>query len=170
MGSRTMPEGSKDRREETGVVRYAIRVEELTKYYGKTRGIDHLNLAVEQGDFFGFMKEYGLDRILTDPADAGPYISDRFMASDKKTKDAISDLLKYVKEFVDKGLIQIDDNTIIVTKERLEEFRATVKERYDSYKSFYNKNTNKFEPLKECTNCYCKDMCTIYGQRGDVNE
>ena len=37
------------------MVRQAIAAEALTKYYGKTRGIDHLNLTVEPGDFFGFI-------------------------------------------------------------------------------------------------------------------
>ena len=47
------------------MARYAIRVEELTKYYGKTRGIDHLNLAVEQGDFFGFIGPNGAGKSTT---------------------------------------------------------------------------------------------------------
>lgn len=33
----------------------AIRAERLTKFYGKTRGIDGLDLSVMQGDFFGFI-------------------------------------------------------------------------------------------------------------------
>ena len=36
-----------------------IEANNLTKYYGKSRGIDGLNLAVEQGDFFGFIGPNG---------------------------------------------------------------------------------------------------------------
>ena len=32
----------------------AILTEHLTKFYGKARGINDVNLSVEQGDFFGF--------------------------------------------------------------------------------------------------------------------
>lgn len=37
----------------------AIRAERLTKFYGKTRGIDGLDLSVMQGDFFGFIGPNG---------------------------------------------------------------------------------------------------------------
>jgi iron complex transport system ATP-binding protein len=37
----------------------AIRTENLTKYYGKSRGIDGLNLSVGTGDFFGFIGPNG---------------------------------------------------------------------------------------------------------------
>ena len=36
-----------------------IKADKLTKYYGKTRGIDNLDLAVERGDFFGFIGPNG---------------------------------------------------------------------------------------------------------------
>ena len=36
-----------------------IEAEKLTKYYGKSRGIEDLDLAVEQGDFFGFIGPNG---------------------------------------------------------------------------------------------------------------
>ena len=38
---------------------YAIKTEDLTKYYGKTRGIEKVSLQVEQGDFFGFIGPNG---------------------------------------------------------------------------------------------------------------
>ncbi len=38
---------------------YAIKTEGLTKYYGKTRGIERISLTVERGDFFGFMGPNG---------------------------------------------------------------------------------------------------------------
>ena len=33
----------------------AIETTKLTKYYGKSRGIVDLNLAVKKGEFFGFI-------------------------------------------------------------------------------------------------------------------
>ena len=43
----------------------AILAENLTKYYGKSRGIDGLNLAVEKGDFFGFIGPNGAGKSTT---------------------------------------------------------------------------------------------------------
>lgn len=42
-----------------------IRTEGLTKYYGRTRGIDHINLTVRQGDFFGFIGPNGAGKSTT---------------------------------------------------------------------------------------------------------
>ena len=36
-----------------------IRVEGLTKFYGKTKGIENVNLVVEEGDFYGFIGPNG---------------------------------------------------------------------------------------------------------------
>ena len=33
----------------------AIKTNSLTKYYGKVRGIEDVDLAVTEGDFFGFI-------------------------------------------------------------------------------------------------------------------
>lgn len=44
---------------------YAIELENLTKYYGKTRGVDGVSLAVEQGDFFGFIGPNGAGKSTT---------------------------------------------------------------------------------------------------------
>lgn len=38
---------------------YAIEVRDLTKYYGKARGIIDLNLRIEQGEIFGFIGPNG---------------------------------------------------------------------------------------------------------------
>ena len=43
----------------------AICTEKLTKYYGKTRGIENLDLAVEQGEFFGFIGPNGAGKSTT---------------------------------------------------------------------------------------------------------
>jgi ABC-2 type transport system ATP-binding protein len=43
----------------------AIFAENLTKYYGKARGIDRLNLTVEAGDFFGFIGPNGAGKSTT---------------------------------------------------------------------------------------------------------
>lgn len=42
-----------------------IEARELTKYYGKSRGIDKLNLKVEQGEFFGFIGPNGAGKSTT---------------------------------------------------------------------------------------------------------
>ncbi|MDE6673504.1 MAG: ABC transporter ATP-binding protein [Acetatifactor sp.] len=37
----------------------AIKIENLTKYYGKARGVEQLNLSVAEGEFFGFIGPNG---------------------------------------------------------------------------------------------------------------
>lgn len=37
----------------------AIKISNLTKFYGKSRGIIDLNLTVEKGEFFGFIGPNG---------------------------------------------------------------------------------------------------------------
>ena len=44
---------------------YAIQTENLTKYYGKARGIIHLNLIVEKGECFGFIGPNGAGKSTT---------------------------------------------------------------------------------------------------------
>ena len=43
----------------------AIQIDDLTKYYGKTRGIEHIDLTVPQGDFFGFIGPNGAGKSTT---------------------------------------------------------------------------------------------------------
>ncbi|MGN0354511.1 MAG: ATP-binding cassette domain-containing protein [Muricoprocola sp.] len=43
----------------------AIRIENLTKYYGKSRGIINLSLSVEQGEVFGFIGPNGAGKSTT---------------------------------------------------------------------------------------------------------
>ncbi len=43
----------------------AIKTDQLTKYYGKTRGIENINLTVRQGDFFGFIGPNGAGKSTT---------------------------------------------------------------------------------------------------------
>jgi ABC-2 type transport system ATP-binding protein len=42
-----------------------IDINKLTKYYGKTRGIENLSLSVEQGEFFGFLGPNGAGKSTT---------------------------------------------------------------------------------------------------------
>lgn len=42
-----------------------IEIEKLTKSYGKNRGIENINLAVEEGDFFGFVGPNGAGKSTT---------------------------------------------------------------------------------------------------------
>ena len=37
----------------------AIETVNLTKYYGKSRGIENLNLTIKEGDFFGVIGPNG---------------------------------------------------------------------------------------------------------------
>ncbi len=46
-------------------VQLAIDIQDLTKSYGKSRGICHLDLQVESGDFFGFIGPNGADKSTT---------------------------------------------------------------------------------------------------------
>ena len=43
----------------------AIEIKNLTKYYGKSRGIIDLSLSVEKGDFFGFIGPNGAGKSTT---------------------------------------------------------------------------------------------------------
>lgn len=43
----------------------AIKITDLTKFYGTSRGIIHLNLNVEQGEFFGFIGPNGAGKSTT---------------------------------------------------------------------------------------------------------
>ena len=43
----------------------AIETHQLTKYYGKTRGITDVSLSVEEGDFFGFIGPNGAGKSTT---------------------------------------------------------------------------------------------------------
>lgn len=43
----------------------AIRTDHLTKYYGKARGIERIDLTVQQGDFFGFIGPNGAGKSTT---------------------------------------------------------------------------------------------------------
>ncbi len=43
----------------------AIQTDNLTKYYGKARGITELNLSVERGEFFGFIGPNGAGKSTT---------------------------------------------------------------------------------------------------------
>ncbi|MBR3811578.1 MAG: ABC transporter ATP-binding protein [Agathobacter sp.] len=43
----------------------AIKIENLTKYYGKTRGIEQVSMTVEKGEFFGFIGPNGAGKSTT---------------------------------------------------------------------------------------------------------
>ena len=44
---------------------YAIELDRLTKYYGKTRGVEEITLAVRQGEIFGFIGPNGAGKSTT---------------------------------------------------------------------------------------------------------
>jgi ABC-2 type transport system ATP-binding protein len=43
----------------------AIQINDLTKFYGKTRGIEHVNMQVEEGEIFGFIGPNGAGKSTT---------------------------------------------------------------------------------------------------------
>ncbi|MDE7188369.1 MAG: ATP-binding cassette domain-containing protein, partial [Lachnospiraceae bacterium] len=43
----------------------AINIRNLTKHYGKARGIEQVNLTVAQGEFFGFIGPNGAGKSTT---------------------------------------------------------------------------------------------------------
>ncbi len=43
----------------------AIKIENLTKYYGKARGVENVNLTVSEGEFFGFIGPNGAGKSTT---------------------------------------------------------------------------------------------------------
>lgn len=43
----------------------AIRIENMTKYYGKARGIQEVSLTVSEGEFFGFIGPNGAGKSTT---------------------------------------------------------------------------------------------------------
>ena len=43
----------------------AVKTENLTKYYGKARGINNVNLSIKEGDFFGFIGPNGAGKSTT---------------------------------------------------------------------------------------------------------
>ena len=46
-------------------MKYVIETDKLTKSYGKNRGINELELKVEEGDFFGFIGPNGAGKSTT---------------------------------------------------------------------------------------------------------
>ena len=42
-----------------------IQTQELTKYYGEAKAVDHLNLTVQEGEIFGFLGPNGSGKTTT---------------------------------------------------------------------------------------------------------
>ena len=42
-----------------------IEINDLSKFYGKARGIEHVNLNVEEGEIFGFIGPNGAGKSTT---------------------------------------------------------------------------------------------------------
>ena len=42
-----------------------IEVKNLTKYYGKTRGVENLDMTVEEGEIYGFLGPNGAGKTTT---------------------------------------------------------------------------------------------------------
>ena len=71
----------------------AIKTVNLTKYYGKSRGIIDLNLSVEKGECFGFIGPNGAGKSTTirtllgliSPTSGGAYIFEKDIAKEKES-------------------------------------------------------------------------------------
>lgn len=71
----------------------AIEIRELTKYYGKTRGIDHISFDVDEGAFFGFIGPNGAGKSTTirtllgllKPTSGSAYVLGNDIESDQAT-------------------------------------------------------------------------------------
>lgn len=69
-----------------------IRTENLTKYYGKKRGIENVNLRVEEGEFFGFIGPNGAGKSTTirtlldliKPTSGNAFVDDLNIRKDKE--------------------------------------------------------------------------------------
>ena len=76
----------------------AVSTHNLTKYYGKSRGIIDVSLSVEQGDFFGFIGPNGAGKSTTirtllgliSPTSGSAEICGRNIS--KKRTDILSDI------------------------------------------------------------------------------
>ena len=44
---------------------YAVSIQNMTKNYGKNRGVSHLSLSVEKGDIYGFLGPNGAGKSTT---------------------------------------------------------------------------------------------------------
>ena len=42
-----------------------IKIVNLTKYYGKTRGIENLSISIKEGEIFGFLGPNGAGKTTT---------------------------------------------------------------------------------------------------------
>ena len=54
-------------------MRPVIEIENLTKYYGKHRGIEDLNLVVDEGEFFWIYRAERSGKEYYDPHDTGAF-------------------------------------------------------------------------------------------------
>lgn len=71
----------------------AIEIRDLTKYYGKTCGIERISLDVEEGDFFGFIGPNGAGKSTTirtllgllKPTSGSAYVLEKDVTSDQAT-------------------------------------------------------------------------------------
>ena len=59
---KTMEKGISQRRKS---MKYAIEIENLTKNYGKHRGVENVDLCVKEGEWFGFIGPNGAGKSTT---------------------------------------------------------------------------------------------------------
>ena len=64
-GDKNQPPREHGKVEEKGIMNEAVKVENLTKFYGKLCAVDHINFKVEKGEIFGFLGPNGAGKTTT---------------------------------------------------------------------------------------------------------
>jgi ABC-2 type transport system ATP-binding protein len=107
-----------------------LEIKNLTKYYGKIKGVENLSLSLEEGEIFGFIGPNGAGKSTTIRS---------IMNLINKTKGTV---LIDGKEF-DRNDIQIKEKIGYLPSEIFLYDDLTVKQMLDYHESFYKKDTSK---------------------------
>ncbi len=110
--------------------KYILEIQNLTKYYGKIKGVENLSLKLEEGEIFGFIGPNGAGKSTTIRS---------IMNLINKTSGRV---LIDNKEF-NKGDIEIKEKIGYLPSEIHLYDDLTVKEMLDYHESFYKKDISK---------------------------
>ncbi len=107
-----------------------LEIQNLTKYYGKTRGVENLSLKLEEGEIFGFIGPNGAGKSTT------------IRSIMKLINKTSGNILIDGKEF-EKDDIKIKEKIGYLPSEIYLYDDLTVKEMLDYHESFYKKDIHK---------------------------
>ena len=119
-----------------------LEIQNLTKYYGKIKGVENLSLKLEEGEIFGFIGPNGAGKSTT---------IREVMNLINKTSGKV---LVENKEF-NKDDIEIKEKIGYLPSEIYLYDDLTVKEMLDHHESFYSKNIHK----KRCELVFGHAIC-----------